>query len=413
MRRSYGSFLWLCSIFKGLLLVSLFLLSPMVHAKEMGSGDVEKVQPAPAEGETADAGIDDEDDVSVEPELKIADSSSVCWKEAYGRGVGTVPSTCGDDQVKSGLLCYPKPEPGYSVVAGVYSQDCPLGFKDNGLFCAKPDSYTRGAGYAWKLGDKAFSLDGARDRCTVDNSQGCDTEGAVVYPKCKANFHAVGCCTCSPDCPVGMTDIGVSCAKKTYVKAPITPKCAPGESYDAGLCYKPCADNSKGVGPVCWNECPSNMVNCGAMCGSSKEKCAEAIGKQIIALGKSAYKIYKFVDNNKNDTSEEGLTSQEVEGVKTLAEIVTQEIKNNGLSVDSAVSALVSGSSSKLSKKTITNLKALSKTFGDDKKKLIDVLKNPRGYDYLSNLKNVKAFGVGEVVESFDKPICGKHFSDR
>ena len=37
--------------------------------------------------------------------------------------------------------------------------------------------------------------------------------GLVMYPKCKEGFHNVGCCICSPTCPNGFTDIGVSCQK--------------------------------------------------------------------------------------------------------------------------------------------------------------------------------------------------------
>ncbi len=398
MRRNSHGFSELCSIFKSLtLMTSLFLLPPVVHA-DSPAEDIE---------EEASTDNDDEVEMSTEPEEQV-DVSAVCWKESYGRGVGTVPGTCGPGEVKSGLLCYPQPEPGYNVVAGIYSQSCPPDFRDDGLFCAKPAAYGRGAGYPWKFGDRAFSLDDARARCASDNSQGCDTDGAVVYPKCKPNFHAVGCCTCSHDCPAGMTDIGVSCAKKTYVKPPIAPKCAAGEDYDAGLCYKPCADGSKGVGPVCWTECPASMVNCGAMCGTSKEKCAEAVGQQVLAVGKSAYKVYNQVskDGKKDDSPD--LNIAEVDGVKNLSEVIAKDIKDKGLNAEGVISALKSGASTKLGPKTLTQLKALSHTFGDDKKKLVDVLKDPRGYDYLTNLKDIKAFGIGKVVKSFDKPICGK-----
>ncbi len=37
-----------------------------------------------------------------------------------------------------------------------------------------------------------------------------------MYPKCQSGFHAVGCCVCSPTCPDGMNDIGISCGKNSY-----------------------------------------------------------------------------------------------------------------------------------------------------------------------------------------------------
>src|SRR5262249_38541539 len=36
----------------------------------------------------------------------------------------------------------------------------------------------------------------------------------LVYPKCKTGFHAVGTNFCSPDCPSGWDDWGVSCRKQ-------------------------------------------------------------------------------------------------------------------------------------------------------------------------------------------------------
>lgn len=38
----------------------------------------------------------------------------------------------------------------------------------------------------------------------------------MFYPKCKPGFHSFGCCICTPDCPDGWTDIGVSCKKPNY-----------------------------------------------------------------------------------------------------------------------------------------------------------------------------------------------------
>ena len=46
------------------------------------------------------------------------------FNRAYGRGVGTPISECRGDQVKSGLLCYPKCRSGYSGVGPVCWQSC-------------------------------------------------------------------------------------------------------------------------------------------------------------------------------------------------------------------------------------------------------------------------------------------------
>lgn len=90
---------------------------------------------------------------------------------------------------------------------------CPTGFRDDGAYCYKPSPYGRGVGYPWKFGD-GLSSDGMFDRCEADHGDGnCEKCLAIVYPKCADNFHAVGCNICSPDCPSGMTDIGISCQK--------------------------------------------------------------------------------------------------------------------------------------------------------------------------------------------------------
>jgi hypothetical protein len=51
-------------------------------------------------------------------------------------------------------------------------------------------------------------------RCEAANGRGnCEQVGAIVYPKCKSGFYAIGSNICSPVCPTGMQDIGVSCKK--------------------------------------------------------------------------------------------------------------------------------------------------------------------------------------------------------
>lgn len=105
-----------------------------------------------------------------------------------------------------GLFVYPKCKPGFTNWdCCVCATICPPGFRDDGLYCAKPSAYGRGAGYPlWK-----------KDKCNQEHEDvgGCEKNGALYYPKCKPNFHNVGCCICSPDCPSGWNDIGVSCKK--------------------------------------------------------------------------------------------------------------------------------------------------------------------------------------------------------
>ena len=97
----------------------------------------------------------------------------------------------------------------HSDVASV-RQIAQVGFRDDGAYCAKPGSFGRGAGKT------------SRSKCEKSYGVSCDKKGLLYYPKCSeygektgrgSSFHAVGCCVCSPNCPSGFKDIGVSCQK--------------------------------------------------------------------------------------------------------------------------------------------------------------------------------------------------------
>lgn len=99
--------------------------------------------------------------------LKSHDDSiaEFCWRDSYGRGVGSIPTECGDLE-KIGLLCYPKCPEGYSRFGFDCHQNCPdsaEGWADQGLFCRLTE-YGRGAGYAWYPSD-GFSSSGMFARC--------------------------------------------------------------------------------------------------------------------------------------------------------------------------------------------------------------------------------------------------------
>ena len=161
-----------------------------------------------------------------------------CWLKSQVRGAGQVLTHCRSGLDKDGALCYPHCNSGYTGVGPVCWQDCPSGFRNDGAFCAKPSSYGRGAGSFWSC-------------------SGCERWGLLYYPKCATNFHNAGCCICSPNCPSGMTDIGVSCAKDTYGRGVGEAlRCAPGLEQDGLLCYNQCT-NGNGIGPVCWGGCPA------------------------------------------------------------------------------------------------------------------------------------------------------------
>lgn len=217
-----------------------------------------------------------------------------CWKDSYGRGVGTIPTTCGALD-KIGLLCYPKCPAGYSRFGFDCHQNCPDGWADQGLFCRLAE-YGRGAGYAWKFGD-ALNDKGMKGRCEAANGKGnCEKNGLIYYPKCKPGYFNVGCCICRPTAPncgaLGFNNgIDLSCAKKIIIGAPKSMSCSANLEYDAGLCYPNCKTGFYGVGPVCWADAPANWVGCGMGAAKTTMVCSTIVFGQVTSVGNMALNI--------------------------------------------------------------------------------------------------------------------------
>ncbi len=207
-----------------------------------------------------------------------------CWRQSYGNTAG-VPMVCqaGYEESSPGI-CSQKCQAGERGIATFCYKNCPAGYRDDGLYCGKPEAYTRGAGYViWD-----------RPLCEKQNPQGCEQAGAIWYPKCKAGFHGV-VTTCSPDCPAGWEDIGVSCKKPDRARAtrPLS-VCAPG--LDKGpadlICYPKCKTDFEPRGPVCWQKCPSQQpFDCGAGCATGQGECTEAVFSMVSAPIKAALQI--------------------------------------------------------------------------------------------------------------------------
>jgi hypothetical protein len=169
---------------------------------------------------------------------------------------GQTAMGCGANQAPDAGLCYAACRAGYSGIATVCYAACPSGFRDDGLYCGKPAPYGRGGGYAWQIGDPLLpDYSGPRKRCEKDNGVGnCEQWGAMIYPKCRAGFHNVASNLCSPNCPDGWEDIGVSCKKPSYdrgIGSPVT-TCQPGFEQQGALCYPLCKQGFNGVLDWCY-----------------------------------------------------------------------------------------------------------------------------------------------------------------
>lgn len=217
-------------------------------------------------------------------------SSDVCLKTSNGRGVGTVLiNRCQTGEEAYGALCYPVCRDGYQAIECCLCRQrgCPPEFEDDGVAtCIKPAAYGRGTGFPWKGAD-GFSDEGMFQRCEeVYGTGNCEKSGAIVYPKCRLGFRAVGCCVCSPQCPETMTDLGTSCGKSHYGRGVGVSRlgCADDKEQDAALCYNHCNAGYHGVGPVCWQNCPNDRsYSCGIMCTTDSQSCATATADIILS----------------------------------------------------------------------------------------------------------------------------------
>lgn len=208
-----------------------------------------------------------------------------CYRKRYPNTAGT-PMTCqaGYDQETLGL-CSKKCPSGSKGIASNCYKNCPTGFSDDGLYCGKQKSYTRGAGYPWKPGDPPGQTLPAMARCLGNNSQGCEQKGLIWYPKCKAGFKA-GVTECTQVCPNGFTDIGGSCKKPNFVRATVpVNKCPSGKTKSGALCYPNCRTGFKAEGLECLQKCSNsrNKEECGVGCADNESTCVQATADMVLA----------------------------------------------------------------------------------------------------------------------------------
>eukprot|EP00343_Euplotes_focardii_P000824 CAMPEP_0205803052 /NCGR_PEP_ID=MMETSP0205-20121125/5583_1 /ASSEMBLY_ACC=CAM_ASM_000278 /TAXON_ID=36767 /ORGANISM="Euplotes focardii, Strain TN1" /LENGTH=211 /DNA_ID=CAMNT_0053070499 /DNA_START=32 /DNA_END=664 /DNA_ORIENTATION=+ len=143
------------------------------------------------------------------------DTTTVCWKDSYGRGVGRPIHTCAPDKERDAGLCYKlcrDDDPTFYGIGPVCWQHCRDGYVDEGALCRK--------------------------------------QGSIITYAKSSYGRGVGI-------PLG---------------------CAVDEEYDAGLCYKPCRDGYYGIGPICWEHCGElNPSDGGAICCRNATLCSDKI----------------------------------------------------------------------------------------------------------------------------------------
>lgn len=315
----------------------------------------------------------------------------VCYKETATRGAGKIPTQCAAGMQNQGGLCYATCRAGYSGSVTMCVPDCPPGFRNDGLYCAKGAPYGRGGGYAWQFGD-ALNDNGMIKRCEADNGAGnCEKNGLIFYPKCRAGFVAMGANICSPQCPSGMVDIGVSCQKVTYDRGvgTIPNVCPAGQVNDAGLCYPTCAGGQTGIGPVCWADaCPANFpVKCGAMCARNQDQCAKVTTTMVTAPFKAVASIVGMALTG----GASGAVTPVVENaereaykqlrIQSISNMLKQRVKNERKCTLSDATALMAA----------TGLEQLE-----------------RYQSTTDIMARADPSGVSTVIDAYAKPICGR-----
>ena len=311
----------------------------------------------------------------------------VCYKTTSTRGAGVIPTACPDGTESQGGLCYPKCRAGHRGAVTMCVPECPAGFRDDGLHCAKGAPYGRGAGYAWQFGD-ALNDDGMIRRCERDHGKGgCEKNGLIFYPKCKAGFVAVGANVCSPQCPAGMVDIGVSCQKVTYDRGVgKIPVCPAGLVNDAGLCYPPCGAGTSGVGPVCWaNQCPADYpVACGAMCARAQHHCTKVTTTMVTSPVKAIASTLGLVLSG-------GATAPVAPLVENAEREAYKEVRIQSLmaTLQSRAKAKQCTLTGEAARMAATGIEALEKTQGVT--------------DYMARADPTS---ISTIIDAYAKPIC-------
>lgn len=368
--------------------VIVTLLAPAVALAKTTPNTTAVIEPAP--GKTRS--LTPEEEENFRSFIGYWAAQDICWKSTTTRGVGTIPTECTGKDKDAGL-CYPKCPSGMYGLGPVCWQNCPAGWTNTGAHCTKPASYGRGGGYPWQFGDP-LNDDGMIARCEKDHGKGrCEKDGLIFYPKCKAGFHKVGCCVCSPDCPAGMVDIGVSCQKKSQGRGVgQSMSCAANLSYDAGLCYPKCPNASDGVGPVCWAKCSSDYpVNCGAACAKDQRMCAVAVVEMVASTGMVVLNVASLI-----------LTA----GAGSAAVKAGMIAKSAGTAITKkmAAQAAVTAAKTYLQKKAVVVGIALTQDALNVGSRALAQAKEDGEFDY----SVLDPTGVAEVVKAFNKPICGQ-----
>ena len=210
------------------------------------------------------------------PSPQVRSQDSFCWKDSYGRGVGTIPTSCEGGKEYQAGLCYNKCPAGFSGVGPVCWSACPPGYVDYGAICHIDLPLTRG-GTGW----------------SCQSRDGWGTCWLWVL-QCPSGYTNAGlfCALTARPTPAGFSGTYLDPMKNTYARGAGTiPTGCDGKQYDAGLCYQNCRAGYSGVGPVCWGSNPPGWTGCGMGSAKDSAACAAAVIGQVTSVGQLAMTV--------------------------------------------------------------------------------------------------------------------------
>ena len=205
------------------------------------------------------------------PTPQVRSQDSFCWKDSYGRGVGTIPTSCEGGKEYQAGLCYNKCPAGMNPVGPVCWSGCPAGYIDMGAICHIDKPLTRN-----------------------DCERHWYTFGFCVNGTCPSGYTNAGlfCALTAFPTPAGFSGTYLDPMKNTYARGAGTiPTGCSGKEYDAGLCYENCRAGYSGVGPVCWGSNPPGWTGCGMGSAKDSAACAAAVIGQVTSVGQLAMTV--------------------------------------------------------------------------------------------------------------------------
>jgi hypothetical protein len=360
-----------------------------------------------------------------------AEKAPYCYRQSYGRGVGTVPTEAGTNRVKIGALSYSQCPANTKRVGVDCHSVCPDGMRDDGLFC-RTSEYGRGAGYV------------SRSICNRNapkfGTSECDKIGLLFYPRCRPGYSAFGTNICRPNPPncnaLGLGGrIDLSCAKKVIVGDAKPFICSSGKENDAGLCYNGCRQGYGGIGPVCWQNCNPGTFSCGAGCTKDKSNCINNTISQVTTPISLAINIISFGSASSATSAATGSASKvstlfksakdalqplvpylkDANEVRKLATVAVNETKAFSDALNRFTDAYVAN----LEEMTTSNVvKTLKERFNQEQYNFIakqygllqfQVAADQLNIDLLKGLTPLDPTGISGVIAAYAKPICTKN----